>query len=156
MGAEGDTQGGSSTETPPTGMGLAQVQAGKNAESSAVQKWIKMHADESFVPVKTKRVTNVPKFDGAKPEWVFKTGDRGLGYYRDNGSLRTQLSLDLALRPMRSLPVATIVLDDLVITDSKGNSRERLASGDPIPSVDNKCTLGIPGSPELLGLPGGK
>ena len=29
MGAEGDTQGGSSTETSPTGMGLTQVQAGK-------------------------------------------------------------------------------------------------------------------------------
>ena len=36
MGTEGDTHGGSSTETTPTGMGLTQVQAGKNAVLSAV------------------------------------------------------------------------------------------------------------------------
>ena len=86
--------------------------AGERADKTAVEKWTDLHANDTFVPVKTKRITKTSKFEGAKPGWVFKTGECGLGYYRDNGGLRTQLSLDLALRPMRSLLVATISLDD--------------------------------------------
>ena len=73
---------------------------------------------------KGKRITKVSKFDGFKPGWVFKTGDQGLGYYRDSGGMRMQVSLDLALRPMRSLPAATIILDDLAISSDADRSKE--------------------------------
>ena len=96
-----------------------------------MDKRLALHANDSFVEAGGKRITKASKFNGFKPWWVFKTGDRGLGYYRDSGGMRTQLSLDLALRPMRSLPVATINLDDLVISDADGESREHLASGIP-------------------------
>ena len=124
---------------PPTEMEAAvgeiestAAEAGVRADKTAVGKWTDLHANDTFVPVKTKRITKAPEIDGAKPGWVFKTGERGLGYYRDNGGLRTHLSLDLALRPMRSLPVATISLDDLVISDSEGTTREHPASARPV------------------------
>ena len=98
------------------------------AEATKEKKdaWEVLHANVSFVPTKNKRITKQSKFDGARPGWVFKSGDQGLGYYRDNGGLRTQLSLDLALHPLRSVPVATISLDGLV---PGAPNREPRASG---------------------------
>ena len=121
VGADAGNQGGRSTGLPSAGMDHKQLEAGVRAERTAVEKWFDLHANDAFVPVKIKRITKASKFDGAKPGWVFKTGDSGLGYYRDSGGLRTHLSLDLALRPMRSLPAATINLDDLVISDTEGD-----------------------------------
>ena len=83
----------------------------------------------------SKRVTKASKFEGAKPGWVFKTGETGLGYYRDNGTQRLQLSLDLALRPMRVVPAANIVFSELIVMSPRGQrqtqpeTRELLASG---------------------------
>ena len=68
----------------------------------------------------SKRVTKASKFEGAKPGWVVKTGEEGLGYYKDSGAQRLQLSLDLALRPMRTVPAACIELDDLVLASPQG------------------------------------
>ena len=84
------------------------------AASKVRDVWSDLHANDTFEPTKVKRFTKLSKFDGAKPGRVFKTGDRGLGYYRDSGGLRAQLSLDLALHALRSVPVATISLDGLV------------------------------------------
>ena len=39
---------------------------------TATQEWIKNHANKSFVPVLSKRVTKASKFEGAKPGWVFQ------------------------------------------------------------------------------------
>ena len=120
MSAESGTQSGSSTYPTPV--------------LSATQEWIKKHANKSFVPVLSKRVTKASKFDGAKPGWVFKTGDSGLGYYRDSGSQRTQLSLDLALRPMRTVPAPIIILNDLVLADVQGQNQG--ARGPIVPGPD--------------------
>ena len=65
MSAESGAQPGSSTDPTP--------------ELSATQEWIKKHANKSFVPVLSKRVTKASKFGGAKPGWVFKTGDQAWG-----------------------------------------------------------------------------
>ena len=91
-----------------------QSVAAEPAAGTVVDKWLTMHVNKQNVGVGGTRVTKNSKFPGHKPGWVFKTGDQGLGYYRDGGGLRTNLSLDLALHPMRSLPVATIKLDSLV------------------------------------------
>ena len=108
---------------PPTEMEAAmeELELGNSAAETGVEVvskvrdvWSDLHANDTFAPTKIKRVAKLSKFDGAKPGWVFKTGDQGLGYYRDSGGLRTQLSLDLALHQLRSLPVATISLDGLV------------------------------------------
>ena len=65
LSTEFGTQPGSCSDLPP--------------ELTDTQKWIKKHASKSFVPVLSKRVTKASKFEGAKPGWVFKTGEAGLG-----------------------------------------------------------------------------
>ena len=46
--------------------------------------------------------------------WVFKSGDKGLGYYRDSGGLEVTMNLAEALFPTSSLPPATLQLDSLL------------------------------------------
>ena len=69
-----------------------------NTEDVLHQKWQKEHADKEFVPAKGgKKVTKASKFDGLNVGWVFKTGEHGLGYYRDRDVV---LQLEVAVRPM--------------------------------------------------------
>ena len=67
---------------------------------------------------KGKRITKVSKFEGSRSGWVFKTGERGLGYYRDKGSMLGTLSLSRAVWPLQSLPAAPLCLETLVDTSN--------------------------------------
>ena len=86
------------------------------------QQWLAANAGKEFVPAKAgKRVTKTSKFEGQRVGWAFKTGDRGLGYYRDRG---VALHLDTAVRPMQSLPPTQLSLVELVGAPGKHDGTE--------------------------------
>ena len=50
-------------------------------DGSSNARWLQDHAGMAFVPARAPKArSKLSKFEGAKPGWVFKTGERGLGY----------------------------------------------------------------------------
>ena len=85
---------------------------------SAVDDWVQKHANLEFVAVPNKTVTKRPKFEGAKPGWVLKFGEKRLGYYRDRGRLVAVVSLAHALpagaKFCTRMPPIPMCLDEVI------------------------------------------
>ena len=60
--------------------------------------WLRRHSTHDFVAVAATKGSKKSKFEGEKPGFVFKLGDRGLGYYRDAG--RQVITISLAAAPL--------------------------------------------------------
>ena len=63
------------------------------------------------------------KLEGARPGWVFKTGERGLGYYPDAGWHRSTISLELAVWHTRDILPMPIMLNELVAAEPTVEAR---------------------------------
>ena len=100
---------------------VAEQQSTEPRESTScnvVDDWMRMHATMEFVAVPNKTVTTRPKIEGAKPGWVFKLGEKGLGYYRDRGGLVAVVSRAQAFpavaKSCTSVPPIPLCLDEVI------------------------------------------
>ena len=127
--------GSSSSGRPKPTARDAGRQTKRTQSTSAVScnEWLQRHSGDDFVPAAgPKHRTRDSKFEGARAGFVFKLGPRGLGYYRDTGKQRVDMCLDMALRPLRSIPAVRLQLDSLV---EQGDGGEQ-------PAMRHSSTLG--------------
>jgi hypothetical protein len=75
------------------------------------QEWLKEHAGKHFVPAAPLKnpKSKESRFEGERPGWVFKLGDRGLGYYSDK-QLPSAVSLAGEIWPSGGRLAVTIPL----------------------------------------------
>ena len=75
------------------------------APPGVMEEWLCKHQHDEFVPVKNPRPTKTSKFLGLRVGWVFKTGEQGLGYYRDKPCVSVVSLYDLLVPAHQCKPV---------------------------------------------------